>query len=197
MTKKQKIAEKDKVFCNKEKKNDLPKKDKPTAVTTETIKDQSAGNKGGKPTTVMHMLKAKRDANILKSSSHINKGSKSTSSATSDDSSSSESDSSDSSSDADPSKHSQDDDFDNLKNNGLENIAITSVAQSISVSNKIQLNGTTASNNIPQEVDKTFFENLTTIHRDSINRLIDYSKNQNDNTFQDETLDLLYEYVIS
>ncbi|XP_031620313.1 yemanuclein-like isoform X2 [Contarinia nasturtii] len=179
VSKKQKLSEKDKTLNNKEKKNDLVTKQDKTAIVIETIKNQSVGNKEVKTTSVMHMLQAKRDANLLKSSSHTNKGSKSTSSATSDDSSSSDSDSSDSSSDADPSRNSDDDDFDNVNNKGTEN--------------KIQTNGIiTTSNNIPHEVDLKFFENLTSNHRDSINRLIDYSKNLKENFFQPETLDLLY-----
>ncbi|XP_055325031.1 yemanuclein isoform X2 [Sitodiplosis mosellana] len=209
-TKKPKIVEKDQIVStNKEKNNDLAKKDKPPISVNagETIKDQSAGNK---ETTVMNMLRQKRDASIRegKISSHSNKGSKSTSSATSDDSSSSESDSSESSSDADPSRHSDEDDFESVKNNGAENKAIDNAPVPVSVpapapsviSNKIQINGTsttssTSTNNIPQEPDITFFEHLSTNERDSIRRLIDYSKNLKENFIQPETLDLLYEII--
>lgn len=203
-TKKPKMSETEKIIpTNKEKSIDLVKKDKlPINVNvSETIKD---GNKEVKTTTVMSMLRAQRDANILKTTSHINKGSKSTSSATSDDSSSSDSSSSDSSSDADPSRHSDEDDFESIKNTGTEIRAIDSVPAS-SVPNKIQINGTSSLtsssssqiNNIPQEPDITFFEQLTQNQRDSINRLIDYSKNPKENFFQTEMLDLLYEYVFT
>lgn len=191
-TKKPKIVEKDKtVSTNKD--NDLMKKDKPAIGVNvgETIKDQSSGNKEVKTTTVMSMLRQQRDANILKTSSHFNnKGSKSTSSATSDDSSSSGSDSSDSSSDAD--RHSEEDDFDSVKQKGADNRATDNA------SNKIQINGTsTASsiNNIPQEPDITFYDQLNATELDTIRRLIDYSKNLKENFFQNETLDLLSEYV--
>lgn len=202
VTKKPKLSETEKIVTtNKEKSNDLVKKDKlPINVNVnDTIKD---GNKEVKTTTVMSMLRAQRDANILKTTSHINKGSKSTSSATSDDSSSSDSSSSDSSSDADPSRHSDEDDFEIIKNTGTENRAIESTPAS-SVLNKIQINGTSLPssslssqiNNIPQEPDITFFEQLTPNQRDLINRLIDYSKNPKENFFQTEMLDSLYEYV--
>lgn len=204
--KKPKIAEKDKLLptTNKEKKIELPKKDKPPPINVnvnETIKDQSTGNKAVKTTTVMSMLRAQRDANILKTSlvsSHINKGSKSTSSATSDDSSTSDSDSSESSSDADPSRHSDEDDFDSIKNKGTDtNKAIENVAAS-NVLNKIQINGTSsiASNNIPQEPDSSFFEHLSANQRDLMCRLIDYSKNLKENFFQADTLESLHEYVL-
>lgn len=196
--KKAKLVEEEKILqtVNKEKKNDMPKKDKPPIGVNigEPIKE----------TTVMSMLRAQRDANMLKTSSHIIKGSKSTSSATSDDSSSSDSDSSETSSDADPSRHSDEDDFDSVKNKSTENKAIE-IGPASNVPNKIQINGTSSlsatatvaasSNNIPLEPDTTFFEHLTSTQRDLINRLIEYSKNLKENFFQTETLDLLYEYV--
>lgn len=202
-TKKPKIMEKDNTLSsaapNKDKKNDVPKKDKPPVSinVSETIKDQSAGNKEVKTTTVMSMLRAQRDANILKTSSHIIKGSKSTSSATSDDSSSTDSDSSDSSSDADRSQHSDEDDFDSVKNKGNEDKGIDGSAATSNVPNKIQINGTssTSSNNIPQEPDTSFFTQLSESEHALISQFIDSSKNQKDNFFQSEMLDLLYEYV--
>lgn len=192
VNKKAKIPEKDKLMNNKEKKIEAPKnKEKPTVGPNDMTKDQPVVNKEVKTTTVMNFLRAQRDA--LKSSSHINKGSKSTSSATSDDSSSSESDSSESSSDADH-KNSEDDDFNRLNNKVPENKAIDNAAAS-SVLNKIPVNGLSASNNIPPESDGKFVENLSPHHRDLLARLIDYTKNPKENFFQSETLDLLYKYV--
>lgn len=174
------------------------KKDKPAIGVNvgEMIKDQSSGNKEVKTTTVMSMLRQQRDANILKTSSHINnKGSKSTSSATSDDSSTSGSDSSESSSDAD--RHTDEDDFDSVKQKCADNKAMDNVSAS-NVSNKIEINGistTSTINNIPQEPDITFYEQLNATELETIRRLVDYSKNLKENFFQAETLDLLSEYV--
>lgn len=144
----------------------------------------------------MNMLRAQRDANILKSTGHITKGSKSTSSATSDDSSSTDTDSSDSSSDADADadvRNSDEDDFDSVNKNGSENKPTDNTQAS--VLNKIQVNGISLSNNIPHDIDLKFLENLSTNTRDSITRLIDYSKNLKEKFFQPETVDLLYEYA--
>lgn len=190
--KKAKIVEKDKMLNNKEKKTELPKaKEKPTIAASVTVKDQTVGNKEVKTTTVMSMLRAQRDA--AKSSSHISKGSKSTSSASSDDSSSSDSDSSESSSDGDA-RNSEDDDFNNVNNKTTESKTIDNAAAASNVLNKIQVNGMPSSNNIPPELDGKFLENLSQTHRDSLERLIDYSKKEN--FFQSETLDLLYKYGI-
>lgn len=184
ISKKAKITEKDKSQNNKEKKNDATAK--PDKSTIETNKEQSIRNKEVKTTSVMHMLQAKRDAKVQQLKSSSQKGSKSTSSATSDDSTSSDSDSSDSSSDADPNRISDDDDFDNVKTKAIGNVPTGNILM------KVQTNGTATSNNIPQEIDMTFFENLTSNHRDSINRLVEYSKNPHEQFFQPEILDLLY-----
>lgn len=192
INKKAKIIEKDKLMNNKEKKIETPKnKEKATVGPSDTTKDQPVASKEEKTTTVMNFLRAKRDA--LKSSSHINKGSKSTSSATSDDSSSSESDSSESSSDADP-RNSEDDDFDRLNNKVPENKAIDNAA-TLNVLNKIPVNGVSSSNNIPPESDGKFVDNLSSHHRDMLTRLIDLAKNPKEIFFQSDTLDLLYKYV--
>lgn len=179
MNKKAKITEKDKVSINnKEKKNELPKnKEKIPICTSETTKEQPAAGKEVKTTTVMSMLRAKRDA--LKSTTHINKGSKSTSSATSDDSSSSESDSSDTSSDADP-RNSEDDQFDRMNNKVSDNK--TNNAPAASVHNKI--NGMSSSNNIPAESDgkmKTDKPPLTTPDRQIASSIVSISTPERQN----------------
>lgn len=210
--KKQKLHEKDKTIINdKDKKSDVKKsdvlkiKEKPSISPIEVTKESNS--KEGKLITVRDMIRAQRDAS-LKVSSHINKGSKSTSSATSDDSSSSESDSSDSSSDADveadveadaeANRNSDDDDDDDVANNlnnkgSFDKIHDNAIASNYT--NKIQLNGTSTSNNIPQEVDLRFLDNLVPDTRDSISRFIESSKNLKDNSFPPETLGLLYKYV--
>lgn len=187
------MHDKDKASVNKEKKIDVPStKEKPTTISVcETSKDPS---KNGKPTTVMSMLKNARDAKILNKSSERVKRSKSPSSATSDDSSTSDSDSSETSSDADPNRISDDDEIKNVNNKCSENKAMD-IVSAPSIMNNIQMNGTSTSNNIPQDADKKFLENLATSHRDLINQLIDISKYPNDNSFSSPALDLLYQYA--
>lgn len=186
------MHEKDKVNVNKEKKNEIiSTKEKVTVGTSETSKDAS---KKGQPTTVMSFLKNARDANILNKSSERVKRSKSTSSATSDDSSTSDTTSSESSSDADPNRISDDDEIKNVNNKSSENKSMD-IVSAPSVMNNIQMNGTSSSNNIPEDADKKFLDNLSSSHRDLINQLIDISKYPKDNSFSSQALDLLYQYA--
>lgn len=201
-SKKLKLQEKDNILSNdKEIKNDVPTKEKPTTVPVAEVAVKEINketNKEGKMTTVKDMLRAKRDA-AKTSSSHISKGSKSASSATSDDSSSTDSDSSDSSSDADaegePNRDDDDDVANNLNSKAPFNSTSDKANASIIVSTKIQTNGTSLSNNIPQEIDTKFLDSLAANTRESISRFIDVTKHSKDNTFQPKILDLLYEYV--
>lgn len=202
-SKKLKLQEKDNILSNdKEIKNDVPTKEKPTTVPVAEVAVKEINketNKEGKMTTVKDMLRAKRDA-AKTSSSHIRKGSKSASSATSDDSSSTDTDSSDSSSDADaegePNRDDDDDDVANSLNSKAPYNSTSDKANASSiVINKIQTNGTSLSNNIPQEIDTKFLDSLAANTRESISRFIDVTKHSKDNTFQPKILDLLYEYV--
>lgn len=194
-SKKLKLQEKDTILSNdKEKKNDVPTKEKPTTVPVAEVAAKGMNkeiNKEGKMTTVKDMLRAQRDA-AKTSSSHI-------SSATSDDSSSTESDSSDSSSDADAEGEPNRDDDDDVANSSNSKAPYNSTSDkantSIIVSNKVQTNGTSLSNNIPQEIDTKFLDGLAPNTRESISRFIDVTKHSKDNTFQPKILDLLYEYV--
>lgn len=201
--KKIKLHEKEnnKMSINKDKKIDLMQKTKEKSLAIgagEVIKD--VNSKEVKTTTVKDMLRAQRDANMLKTSSHINnKRSKSTSSATSDDSSSSDSDSSDTSSDADRSRHSDDDDIESVEHKaheknpsvGIEH-ATPSNASSAHVKT-IQMNGvnTMPPDNIPSDsIDPKLLDNLSTNTRELITKLIEHKHLQSD------TLpELLYEYV--
>lgn len=197
VNKKPKLHDKDKIVsASKDKKLDLVKsKEKPPLAIGVIEPPKDISNKEVKTTTVKDMLRAQRDANILKSSSHINKGSKSTSSATSDDSSSSDSDSSESSSDANPSRNSDEDEFENVNDKVPEHMAIDN-ASNPNMLNKIQMNGTTSSDNIPLDAEVKFLDNLSANMRDLINGLVENAKNLKENLFQsDSALDLLYEYV--
>lgn len=98
------------------------------------------------------------------------------------------------SSDADPNRISDDDEIKNVNNKCSENKAMD-IVSAPSIMNNIQMNGTSTSNNIPQDADKKFLENLATSHRDLINQLIDISKYPNDNSFSSPALDLLYQYA--
>lgn len=171
-TKKVKLQGKDKTN-HTEKKSEVQK-----AKEKEPTKTQ-------KTTTVMSMLRAQRDANILKASSQPSKGSKSTSSATSDDSSSSDSDSSDTSSDAAPSRHSEDDAFNRLNNKAPD--------AAPPANNKVHVNGNTTSNNIPQDVDVRLLNSLTTNHRDSLSKIVELVKMKKDNFSHPDFVELLYE----
>lgn len=195
-TKKPKLHEKDKEL-SKDKKLDGNVRKESTIVGSNDLAKEIV-NKEEKTTTVKDMLRAQRDANMMKSSSHANKRSKSSSSATSDDSSSSESDSSETSSDANPSRHSDDDVFDQVMNSkGLEN-KITDNTSATNLLNKIQVNGTVSSENIPQEANNKFMDSLNGKSRDLISKLVELSKNLKENLFHSgstQALDLLYEYV--
>lgn len=184
---------------DKDKKNEPVKsKEMPAINIIEMTKE--IVNKEVKTTTVKDMLRAQRDANALKtSSSHINKRSKSTSSATSDDSSSTDSDSSDSSSDANPSRHHSDEDdvFDQVAQNNKapENKTIDNASAS-NMLNKIQVNGTAISDNIPQETDVKFLDTLNAPTRDLIGKLVDFAKTMGENAFQSvKAGEWLNEYV--
>lgn len=198
--KKQKLHEKDKTL-NKEKRNDLLKnKEKSTSssiIVNEPTKDPlPLTNKEEKTTTVMNMLRAQRDAKILKSSGHLD-NSKSTSSTSDESTSSSDSDSSESScSDAADVRNSDEDNFQNINKNGAENKQIDNTPPTSSnVLNKVQVNGLSLSNNIPpHEIDVKFFDNLSPNIRDSITRIIDHTKDLKDNFLSFESQKLLYEY---
>lgn len=197
VTKKMKLHEKDKI--NKDKKNE-PVKSLETPAISSIELTKEIGNKEVKTTTVKDMLRAQRDANALKtSSSHINKRSKSTSSTTSDDSSSTDSDTSDSSSDANPSRHHSDEEdvFDQVvQNNKPPENKTNENATASNVLNKIQVNGTAMSDNIPQEADVQFLDTLNAYSRELINKFVDSAKNVGESAFQPvSAVELLNEYV--